>query len=110
MDQEQPSHNEEPLSQLSKKELVKIILTQQKIITELQAKIEKLILSRDLDSKNSSKPPSSDLLKKPEKKQEGKEKEKQSQKKKPGGQLGHPGKTRMIWTSRPLRTLESTKM
>ena len=74
MDQEQPLHNEEPLSQLTKKELVKIILAQQKIITELQTKIEKLILSRDLDSKNSSKPPSSDLLKKPEKKQEGKEK------------------------------------
>ena len=58
--------NEEQLSQLSKKELVKLILNQQTLITELQTKIEKLILSRDLDSKNSSKPPSSDLLKKPE--------------------------------------------
>ena len=95
MEQEQPLHKEKPLSQLSKKELVKLILTQQEIITELQTKIEKLILSRDLDSKNSSKPPSSDLLKKPEKKKEGKEKEKQLKKKKPGGQLGHPGKTRI---------------
>ncbi len=30
MDQEQPLHNEEPLSQLSKQELVKIILTSAK--------------------------------------------------------------------------------
>lgn len=82
--------NEEQLSQLSKKELVKLILNQQTLITELQTKIEKLILSRDLDSKNSSKPPSSDLLKKPE----GNQKEKQLKKKKPGGQLGHPGTTR----------------
>ncbi|MEM9274291.1 MAG: IS66 family transposase [Cyanobacteria bacterium P01_F01_bin.143] len=94
MDQKQALEKEEQLSQLSRKELVKIILNQQQIITELQIKIEKLILSRDLNSKNSSKPPSSDLLKKPEKKQQKNPQEKQPKKKKPGGQLGHPGKTR----------------
>ncbi len=41
MDQEQPLHKKEPLSQLSKKELVKLILSQQKIITELQTKNRK---------------------------------------------------------------------
>ena len=94
MKQKQALQNEEQLSQFSRKELVEIILNQQQIITELQIKIEKLILSRDLDSKNSSKPPSSDLLKKPEKKQEENSQEKQLKKKKPGGQLGHQGKTR----------------
>lgn len=44
-----------------------ILLTQQKLIEKLQIEIEKLRISRDLDSKSSSKPPSTDLLKKSEK-------------------------------------------
>jgi transposase len=63
---QKPELNElEKLNQLSKKELVKMILTQQEIIEELKKEIEKLKISRSLDSKISSKPPSSDLLKKP---------------------------------------------
>ncbi|WDD36576.1 DUF6444 domain-containing protein (plasmid) [Nostoc sp. UHCC 0926] len=61
----------ESLNQLSKEELVEIIIEQskvigelQKIIVELQQEIEHLKVSRDLDSKNSSKPPSGDILKK----------------------------------------------
>ena len=67
MSQQLPGKNKEQLNQLSIKELVDIILTQQEIIERLNQEIEKLKISRDLDSKISSKPPSSDLLKKPEK-------------------------------------------
>ena len=65
--QSEPPLNPKTLNQLSKDELVKIILTQQKVIEELRIEIEKLKLSRDLDSQTSSKPPSTDLLKKSEK-------------------------------------------
>ncbi len=65
----------ESLNQLSKGELVDIIIGQnkvirelQKIIVELQQEIERLKVSRDLDSKISSKPPSGDILKKSENK------------------------------------------
>lgn len=44
--------------------------------------------------KNSSKPPSTDILKKPEQKPEEPEAEEETVKRKPGGQPGHPGKTR----------------
>lgn len=94
MNKELPPQKIEQLNQLSKEELVTIILSQQKIIEELKDKIEKLIISRDLDSKISSKPPSSDLLKKSEKKPSLSGKEKESKKRKPGGQLGHQGQTR----------------
>lgn len=89
MSQETPTRNREQLSQLSKKELVEIILTQIEAIEDLKKEIEKLKISRDLDSKISSKPPSSDLLKKSENK-----KETEKKKRRPGGQLGHQGKTR----------------
>ena len=81
--------NREKLSQLSTEELVEIILTQQEVIESLRQEIEKLEASRDIDSKTSSKPPSSDLLKKSEKK-----KEKDKKARRPGGQAGHQGKTR----------------
>lgn len=81
--------NREKLSQLSTEELVEIILTQQEVIEYLKQEIEKLKASRDLDSKTSSKPPSSDLLKKSEKKNE-----KEKKARRPGGQPGHQGKTR----------------
>ena len=89
MSQETPQRNRKKLSQLSTEELIEIILTQHKAIEELKQEIERLKMSRDLDSQTSSKPPSSDLLKKSEKKQEAEKK-----KRKPGGQLGHEGKTR----------------
>ena len=90
-----PPLTPESLNQLSKAELVQIILTQQKVIEELQLEIEKLKLSRDLDSKTSSKPPSTDLLKKSEKTKEKEDSPTSDPKKrKPGGQPGHQGKTR----------------
>ena len=91
MNQKPELNEREKLNQLSKKELAKIILTQQEIIEQLKKEIEKLKISRSLDSKISSKPPSSDLLKKPERKEKSSEKQR---KKSPGGQLGHQGKTR----------------
>lgn len=90
MSKKTSTKNREKLSQLSREELVEIILTQQEVIEYLKQEIEKLKASRNLDSKTSSKPPSSDLLKKSEKKKE----QKSENKKKPGGQPGHKGKTR----------------
>lgn len=91
----------ESLNQLSKQELVEIIIEQskvirelQKIIYELQQEIERLKVSRDLDSSNSSKPPSGDILKKSENKKVSLEEEPNHPKRKPGGQPGHQGKTR----------------
>jgi transposase len=91
MSQKPKLDRQEQLSQLSREELVKIILAQQETIDQLKVEVEKLKISRNLDSKISSKPPSSDLLKKPETeaKLSGKKPNKS-----PGGQLGHPGKTR----------------
>ena len=108
MSQQLQGKNQEQLNQLSIKELVEIILTQQEIIGKLNQEIEKLKISRDLDSKISSKPPSSDLLKKPEKKTDSEEKEKSGKKRSPGGQLGPLRKNqKRIWSSRPLRSVES---
>lgn len=91
MNQEPELNELKKLNQLPKKELVKLILGQQEIIEQLKIEIEKLKISRSLDSKISSKPPSSDLLKKPERKEKSSS---QKPKKSPGGQLGHQGKTR----------------
>lgn len=91
----------ESLSQLSKEELVEIIIEQnktlrelQKIIVELQQEIGRLKVSRDLDSSTSSKPPSGDIHKKSENKKVPLEEEPPHPKRKPGGQPGHHGKTR----------------
>src|SRR4028119_2201921 len=91
----------ESLCQLPFEELVKIIIEQaivieklQASIKELQEEIQRLRVSRALDSKTSSKPPSTDLLKKSENKKSQNEPEANSPKRKPGGQPGHPGKTR----------------
>lgn len=91
----------ENLSQLPTEELVNIILQQaianrelQATIKELKQEIERLRVSFNLDSKNSSKPPSSDLLKKAENKKSENLSELENSKRKPGGQPGHLGKTR----------------
>ena len=91
----------EILIQLAPEQLVEIIVFQASAtiklnsrILELEQEIGKLKASRDLDSKTSSKPPSGDILKKSEKKPESSEGESQAPKRKPGGQPGHPGKTR----------------
>lgn len=96
-----PKLDRESLSQLSAEELVDIIIEQaemtqglQKIIWELKQEIEQLKVSRDLDSKTSSKPPSGDILKKPENSLSENAAQTDSSKRKPGGQPGHPGKTR----------------
>jgi transposase len=91
----------ESLYQLSKEQLADIIIEQaiaiqqlQATIKELKQEIQQLCVSRDLDSKTSSKPPSGDLLKKPEKQNSETESQSATQKRKPGGQPGHIGKTR----------------
>ena len=70
MSQSQPPLTQESLNQLSKAELVKMLLAQQKVIAELlhllQQKINKLKLTQNFNSKTSSKPLSTDLLKKSE--------------------------------------------
>ena len=83
----------ESLNQLSKRELVQLVIDQQKIIEQLKQELAKLKISRDLDSQTSSKPPSTALLKKSEKESTETE-EQQKPKRKPGGQPGHIGKTR----------------
>jgi transposase len=52
--------------QLSRDELVKIVLTQQKLIEKLQQELEKLKQRQPSNSFTSSKPPSSDLIQKSE--------------------------------------------
>ncbi len=102
MNQNLPQNlDRESLTQLSRQELVEIIIEQskvirelQKIIKELQQEIERLKVSRDLDSSNSSKPPSGDIHKKSENKKVPPQEELNQPKKKPGGQPGHQGKTR----------------
>ncbi|MDV2997240.1 MAG: IS66 family transposase ISAva2 [Chroococcidiopsis sp. SAG 2025] len=93
--------DDESLEKLAPEQLVNIIIEQartieklNKTIVELEQQVEKLKVSRDRDSKISSKPPSGDILKKSEKKQEVADEEDKTSKRKPGGQPGHPGKTR----------------
>ncbi len=69
-----PKLDIETLKQLEKEQLFEIVIEQAKAIEqlkqrviELESVIEKLKLSRDLDSTTSSKPPSGDILKKPKK-------------------------------------------
>lgn len=89
------------LLQLSREQLVELIIKQaiatetlNKRILELEQEVEKIKVSRDLDSQTSSKPPSGDLIKKSEKKQQNNNEETQRKKRSPGGQPGHRGKTR----------------
>lgn len=96
-----PKLDIETLKQLEKEQLVEMLMEQAKAIEQLKSRvielesvIEKLKVSRDLDSTTSSKPPSADILKKTEKKLEDEPGESETPKRKPGGQPGHPGKTR----------------
>lgn len=102
MEKDRPRKLErETLKQLSPEQLVDIIIEQaiaieklNKKIVQLEQQVQQLRVSRDLDSKISSKPPSSDLLKKSEKKNKSDKPETEKNKRKPGGQPGHTGKTR----------------
>ena len=77
----------ESLCQLSKEQLVEIIKT-------LQSEMARLKEILNADSKTTSKPPSSDLLKKTENQKPQPVGEDEKPKRKPGGQPGHEGKTR----------------
>ncbi|EGK89415.1 IS66 family transposase [Microcoleus vaginatus PCC 9802] len=102
MKKEQPLKlDSEILNQLAPSQLVEIIIEQAQAIeqlksrvVELEKKIQELKVSRDLDSTTSSKPPSADILKKTENYPVAQPFESQTPKRKPGGQPGHPGKTR----------------
>lgn len=72
--------------------LVDIVLKQQEMIQQLFGEVERLEEIINRDSRTSSKPPSSDLLKRSEKPSE--PEVDASEKRKAGGQLGHGGKTR----------------
>ena len=84
----------ETLTQLSTKQLVVIILEQQRVIEQLTEEVNRLKTSQNVDSKTSSKPPSTDLLKKLEKAKEQPVNAEAETKRKPGGQPGHEGRTR----------------
>jgi transposase len=71
--------------------LVGIILRQQKAIQQIFEEVERLKAIINRNSSDSSKPPSSDFLKKSEK---AKIEPVDEEKKKPGGQLGHQGAAR----------------
>src|SRR6476469_2375195 len=88
------------IEQLSQSELVEMLLGLQKIIAELQEKLAIATGKSRTTSQTSSKPPSTDLLQKPEKPTI---KPEADPKKKPGGQPGHQGKTRS-WFGRVDRT------
>lgn len=95
-----PSFDLETLNQLPKQELVSIIVQQQRVIQQFKQEIEqfkqeieRLKAQQSTDSQTSSSPPSTDLLKKSEKPKASTETT-ESDKRKPGGQPGHPGKTR----------------
>jgi transposase len=88
-----PEVDPSQLKQLPNEQLVDLIVQQQLVIEQLQQEITRLKASLQLDSQTSSKPPSTDLLKKPEKPKEAADKT-GAAKRKPGGQPGHVGKTR----------------
>jgi len=88
-----PEFDPNQIHQLLNRQLVNLIVQQQQIIVQLQQEVERLKASLQLDSQTSSKPPSTDLLKKPEKPKDSPQATKAA-KRKPGGQPGHPGHTR----------------
>ncbi len=88
-----PEIDPNQLRQLPVEQLVNVIVQQQLLIEQLQQEVERLKASLQLDSQTSSKPPSTDLLKKPEKPKESSDPTK-APKRKPGGQPGHAGHTR----------------
>lgn len=89
-----PQFDPENLKQLPTQELVAIILEQQRLIEQLTQAVNALQGRLHLDSQTSSLPPSTDLLKKPEKAKAKEQPGAETPKRKPGGQPGHPGKTR----------------
>jgi len=62
-----PQFDPNQLQKLPSEQLISRIVQQQQIIEQLQQEVERLKAKLQLDSQTSSKPPSTDLLKKPEK-------------------------------------------
>jgi transposase len=78
------------LEQLPPTQLVDMLLAQCKVIEEWKAEVKRLKVSDRLDSKTSSKPPSTDVLKKSEKpKKQFLDETNPEPKRKPGGQPGN---------------------
>ncbi|HEY9651899.1 MAG TPA: IS66 family transposase [Coleofasciculaceae cyanobacterium] len=88
-----PQFDLNQLQTLPSEQLVSLIVQQQQIIEQLQQEVERLKAKLQLDSQTSSKPPSTDLLKKPKKPVAAQDKTTEKRRK-PGGQPGHPGSTR----------------
>ncbi|MGF1496517.1 MAG: IS66 family transposase, partial [Elainellaceae cyanobacterium] len=95
-----PCPERSALEQTPHSVLVEIVLQQQQVIEGFTQEVERLKAIVERDSRTSSKPPSSDLLRRSEKKEEtAVEDESQGDasptgKRKRGGQAGHEGKTR----------------
>jgi len=90
---EPQQYEREKLEGMTIPELVGVILRQQEWAQQMYEEVEKLKAINNRNSKDSSKPPSSDFLKLSEKAKEVPEEEEEG-KKKVGGQEGHKGKTR----------------
>jgi transposase-like protein len=86
------------LEKLCKDELIDIILVLQEQIQTMALKIAELEARLNMNSKNSSIPPSSDLWRKPQQ-------QRQKTGKKPGGQPGHKGHGLKI-TKEPNKTIQ----
>lgn len=82
----QPKFSREQLEQMDKERLIDLVLLLQEHLDELSQRVQKLEDQVARDSRNSSKPPSSDGLKKPRTRSL-----RRSEGRKPGGQEGHPG-------------------
>ena len=89
---EPPQYEREILEKMQIPELVGVIMRQQEWAQQVYEEIERLKAVTNRSSKDSSKPPSSDLLKRSEKAVE--ERGLEEGKRKVGGQEGHKGKTR----------------
>lgn len=95
MNDTQPLTHKDPesLQQRTLEQLVSVIVQQQARIEQLQQEIEQLKLQQKSNSQTSSKPPATDLIRKSEKPKQKNEADVEG-KRKPGGQPGHPGRTR----------------
>jgi transposase len=85
---------------LSREQLIKVILMQQKRIKELETMVTELLQKLNKNSRNSSKPPSSDGFKKPNKTKSERTKSQRST----GGQIGHQGHT-LSFSNQPDHTV-----
>jgi transposase len=83
-----PRFTREQLEQLDKETLIDLVLLLQDQLAELSQRVQKLEDQVAKQSRNSSKPPSSDGLAKPKTRSL-----RRSEGRKPGGQEGHPGHT-----------------